>query len=369
MTCRRNPVQVRVGEPLDNRVEEVAGAPPVEGTDGVGVAHTQADQLPVPASRLTSSTLLATSNTGLPPRRSSSATRLSSSVAPSSRRPRTARRRPPRWPARLLAHLRVEVAAPEHPASGVDEVERPAAPVALDVLAVAGDPGPLLDDGARRPTMRLSSVDLPTLGRPTMATTGARNSAPDRAPARSVGTGRRWRRSRPGGADPRARCRRGSALGQAHVGQQVTMAGGWSASTRARSSPTIRPAPPMLPPKYRLSTGTTRTSAPSQPLDQRREDAGAVRRGEDGDGGVGAADRCAAAGRRSPARRRRAVSAPVRPGGVAVDRRGRTRLRLRVALDPLRTLHLECAGHAHAVLVHGEALVGVRLRNGRSASR
>ena len=46
----------------------------------------------------------------------------------------------------LAADLRVEVGAAGHPAAGVDEPERHALPLGLDLLAVAGDAGLLLDD-------------------------------------------------------------------------------------------------------------------------------------------------------------------------------------------------------------------------------
>ena len=46
----------------------------------------------------------------------------------------------------LPAHLLVERVAPGHPAAGVDERELAALPLGVDLLAVAGDAGLLLDD-------------------------------------------------------------------------------------------------------------------------------------------------------------------------------------------------------------------------------
>ena len=58
-------------------------------------------------------------------------------------------------------------------AAGVDEPERAAVPLGSREVAVARGARLLADDGAvSSPTMRLNSADLPTLGRPTSATTG-----------------------------------------------------------------------------------------------------------------------------------------------------------------------------------------------------
>ena len=68
--------------------------------------------------------------------------------------------------------------------SGVDDDEVPAGPRCLELEPVPRHPRPLLDDAARRPTIRLTSVDLPTFGRPATTTTGSPPVSPlPRAPA------------------------------------------------------------------------------------------------------------------------------------------------------------------------------------------
>ena len=113
------------------------------------------------------------------------------------------------------------------PAAGVDDRERAAVPVGVVGHPVAGDPGTSSTTASRRPMIRLTSVDLPTLGRPTTARTGTgpcasvsgslvvssgscgdlvgsvigvscRRGEPGRV-------GRRWQRRRPDGRSTRAR--------------------------------------------------------------------------------------------------------------------------------------------------------------------
>ena len=46
----------------------------------------------------------------------------------------------------LLADLRLEIVAARHPAAGVDHTERHTEPLGFELLAVARDTGPVLDD-------------------------------------------------------------------------------------------------------------------------------------------------------------------------------------------------------------------------------
>ncbi len=92
----------------------------------------------------------------------------------------------------------------------------------------------------RWPTMRLKSVDLPTLGRPTMATTGrpatgaSRSSLPGRRRVRRLGTS--------GGAERRAAVGR---LGHGGDGRVRQLGGLWTASRRCRPARRCaRPRPP-----------------------------------------------------------------------------------------------------------------------------
>ena len=62
-------------------------------------------------------------------------------------------------------------------AAGIDDAEVTARPLGFAVDAVAGDARLVADDGAAAPVRRLKSVDLPTLGRPQMATVGTAGSA------------------------------------------------------------------------------------------------------------------------------------------------------------------------------------------------
>ena len=59
-----------------------------------------------------------------------------------------------------------------HDAARIDQPEAPPSPFVLPVDAVARDAWLVANDGAPAPRNRLNSVDLPTFGRPTMATSG-----------------------------------------------------------------------------------------------------------------------------------------------------------------------------------------------------
>ena len=85
-------------------------------------------------------------------------------------------------PLRLPGHLAVQGVPTGQPASGVDDREIPAGPFGVEHLPVAGDPGSFLDDGLVRPTIRFTSVDFPTFGRPTTATRGFNSVQPAAGP-------------------------------------------------------------------------------------------------------------------------------------------------------------------------------------------
>lgn len=56
--------------------------------------------------------------------------------------------------------------------AGIHHQELPIAPKGWAVGAIAGYTGLIVDNGIPFPAKRLTKVDLPTLGRPTTATTG-----------------------------------------------------------------------------------------------------------------------------------------------------------------------------------------------------
>ena len=234
------------------------------------------------ASRLVSSTLLATSSTGCvdPAQQVGDAAVLLGDAHPASTTNSTAsasRIARSLW----LADLRVEVAAARQPTAGVDQQERLALPLGLDLLAVAGDARLLLDDGLPRPTMRLAASTCRRWAArrwpPPAGSSWPRLRA---ARARSVSAPRRARPSvahdldRPGQVGGRGAVEE-AALREADVGQQVAVTPGSAASTRARSAPTIRPVTPMLPPKNSLAHGDD-------------PDVGAVERGDSGPSTPGA---------------------------------------------------------------------------------
>jgi len=74
---------------------------------------------------------------------------------------------------RLLAHERQDlIVRARFDTAGVHQTEFAAAPLALAVDAVARDARRILDDGEPLAMRLLNSMDLPTFGRPTIATKG-----------------------------------------------------------------------------------------------------------------------------------------------------------------------------------------------------
>ena len=223
------------------------------------------------ASRLSPSTLLATTRVGRPLRRSSWATWASSSVMPTVTS--TTRRIDVGLgdgPLGLAADLAVERGPAGQPTAGVDDGELPAGPLGVEELAVAGDAGSLLDDG-------LPAAD-DAVDQRALAHVGPARPPADRA-GLPVGPGRSVmpppvRPQGPaqghtvGGHDLD---RAGQVVGveaveepvtgQAHVGQQVAVT---VVVRRPGSGPDRRrscsPATAMLPPKNSLRTVTTRAS-------------------------------------------------------------------------------------------------------------
>src|SRR3984957_10058069 len=138
------------------------------------------------ASLLASSTLLATSTTGLPARRSTFATASPSSVAPTraatTNRTAPGRSTAPRassatWAARPCARS-------SQPPVSTSVNDRPRQ-FASYVTRALVTPGTSCTTACRAPRMRLTRVDLPTLGRPTTARIGCPVGPPARAPPAS----------------------------------------------------------------------------------------------------------------------------------------------------------------------------------------
>jgi hypothetical protein len=70
----------------------------------------------------------------------------------------------------LGAHARLQALVGDVlEAGGVDQLQVQVAQAAVGEAAVAGDAGLVVDQGQLAPARRLNRVDLPTLGRPTMA--------------------------------------------------------------------------------------------------------------------------------------------------------------------------------------------------------
>ena len=201
--------------------------------------------------------------------------------------------------------------------------------------------------------MRLTRVLLPTFGRPTTATTGrhlqpagiarasrsaVRPSVPARSPLRGEG---RPATSRRGTARRRGR-RRAAGSGGRRVGRP---------GPRARSAPASRPATAMLPPKkslaYRDDPGA-RAARPAGRAPGRRTSPVTTATERVGRGSrVTLPGPAGAPGSRPPGRRRRDRKKPPVPTAAAASLRPEKR-------------GLEGGRHADAVLVLGQALVGLQ---------
>ena len=136
-----------IGDAGDHLVEEIAGAAPVQCTHGIRLADAEGEELPAVA--------LAAVVVGLVGDEQRRAPGLAQPVGD--------RRVVVGDPDRavdeeqheicgahggldLAAHLRIELGATRQPAAGVDEAELDAQPLPHELLAVAGDAGPVLHD-------------------------------------------------------------------------------------------------------------------------------------------------------------------------------------------------------------------------------
>ena len=95
---------------------------------------------------------------------------------------------PPHGRLDLPADLGVEVAATRHPTAGVDDPERDAEPLGLELLAVTGDAGTVLDDG------RLLTDD--PVEQRALADVGPAHDGDDRKVGGRRDLGTHWRPSR-----------------------------------------------------------------------------------------------------------------------------------------------------------------------------
>ena len=164
------------GEPLDDHVEQIADAcrharrPP--GRVARSPAHRTRRRAPARACRRV---LLMASTTGCPLWRSVEAISSSPGTSPRGRR----RRRPAGRPTRrrgcpwLDHELMQRVLARAEHAAGVDEREADTLPLGFGGDDVARGAGNGATIARRVPVIRLKSVDLPTLGRPTRTTDGS----------------------------------------------------------------------------------------------------------------------------------------------------------------------------------------------------
>ena len=124
-------------------------------------------------SRATSSTLLATSSTGAGSRCSTAATRASSSVTPVTVSTTIITTSADRIACSLCADTLTSSSSPptSHPPVSTSRNSRPCHSPTTSLRSRV-TPGRSSTIASRRPRIRFIRVDLPTLGRPTMATTG-----------------------------------------------------------------------------------------------------------------------------------------------------------------------------------------------------
>jgi hypothetical protein len=244
-------------------------------------------------------------------------------------------------------------------------------------------PGSSSTMASRRPMMRLSSVDLPTLGRPMMATMGrVGHGQASRARRRAapwvgmISTGR----GRSAGVVP---SRNGHPRGTRRAAGSGVH-GAPPPSTSPRSWPTNRPVTEVVPPKKRFGTEHHGRRSGSRPPMSGSEHRGPRFAGEHGGGGSSVG----AAARRRWSRRDRSWRT-AQPGSPRLALRSRCGLVSRVPGEPsdrsaqakkpgvgevvdvalAPELELEGPRHADAVFVHGEALVGARRGEGPTSEQ
>ena len=162
------------------------------------------------ASCTRSSTLLATTITGLSADRSNPATRASSSVTPTVASTTNSTASASRMAfslCRLTLSSSVSPPAIQPPVS-TSVKSRPCQDASTSLRSRV-TPGRSSTIASRRPRIRFISVDLPTFGRPTMATTGVIDPPPPRS-GRRAALHRRWPPPPPDGAGPPGGCRPGT---------------------------------------------------------------------------------------------------------------------------------------------------------------
>ena len=168
----QDPLGADLVQPVDHLVEQITGAAAVQRRHGYRVAETEGVQLErrllVSLSRRPCSPRR---STGRPDRRRIWAISSSPAARPArasiTRSTRSASSTACRACSATCGLHRRDVAGID--AAGVDQDERVPAPLAHDLVAVAGDPRRLVDDGRRLAVSRLISVDLPAFGKPTTA--------------------------------------------------------------------------------------------------------------------------------------------------------------------------------------------------------
>src|SRR5918993_303893 len=277
---------------------------PCRALTGYGSPRPRVSRSHTAGSWAVSSTLFATSRTGLPDRRATSATWASSSVTPTmaSTTSRTTSASASAFSDCLLTLASRSVPPTVHPPVSTRRKDRPSQSASTSLRSRV-TPGFSSTMAARRPTTRLRRVDLPTLGRPTMATTGRLIGSPPRRRAL-----RQARRRAPRQARRRARQvgRLGAveepALREAHVGEQVAVALGLAGQHAGQVGPHHQPGHGDVAPEELVVDHDEAHVRPAQPREQRRQDAGAVRGGEDAHRGAaaGADVEPGAAGRAGP---------------------------------------------------------------------
>ena len=314
-----------LGQRVDERVEEVAAPPAVDGRHRVRGRRGRAGRSPTTRSRGgRRRPCWRRASTGWSLRCRMRATCASSSVMPTVTST-TSRITSASAMARSACALTWRASAcgavtrgRAEPAAGVDDDERAAVPVGLEHLAVAGDAGLLLDD-------RVAPADE-AVDQRRLADVGAADDGDDGERRRSIARTARDERGAVGGDDLDRAGQVGErgaveepAVREHDVGEQERSPSGSAVEARATSGPVRRPVTPMLPPKKRFGDREQRAPArrprPARSSASGREHPGAVLAGEDGDRrrAVGCDGVC---GRRTARDRRgRAVAL----GGRAVD--------------------------------------------------
>ena len=177
---------------------------PCRALTGQGSPRPRASSSQLSASRRSLSALLATSSTSLAVRRSHSATSASSSVTPteaSTTNSTTSAATTACSTWRLTLASRSEPPGSQPPVSTtVNGMPSQSASSSLRSLVTPGSSSTIT---TWRPTMRFTSVLLPTLGRPTTATTAGAALMPRSLRGPGAGRSRRWPRPRRAGAGRR----------------------------------------------------------------------------------------------------------------------------------------------------------------------